>query len=325
MLRATWAAPSAVRGSAREHVRVLPRLPLIVVCAMAVASTVAGQRDFIFPEGAALALGIGVLRIPDWSTSRWRIATLPPACAVIGHMLSVIDGPPWALEITGLTAALLLLQCLGSRIAPAISAAALPVVFGVHSWAYPVVVLATCLVVIAALPPDNGGATTAAEGSWPRATAFRFWLITCAWIGVADPMLSLPAAALAPPLFVSALEWINTPGRSFAGGIRRYALIGAAAIAGVVAAQVSPAEGIAAPTAVAMTLVLMNITHCWHAPALAISLVPGIAAGVSPASFIAGIGVGAAALYLAASTVGGAHQSSMLKPVATRLARSRSS
>jgi hypothetical protein len=283
---------------------VLPVLPLIVVSAMAAASTVAGQRDFIFPEGAALALGIGVLRIPDWSTSRWRIATLPPACAVIGHMLSVIDGPPWVLEITGLTAALALLECLGSRIAPAISAAVLPVVFGLHSWTYPVVVLATCLFVTAALPLGNGGASTAAEGSWPRATAFRFWLITCVWIAVAVPMLSLPAAALAPPLFVSALEWMNTPDRSFVLGIRRYALIGAAAIAGVIAAQVSPAEGIAAPSAVAMTLVIMNITGCWHAPALAISLVPGIATDISPAGFIAGIGVGAAALYLAASTVG---------------------
>jgi hypothetical protein len=296
-------------------------LPVIVVLPMAVASTVTGQRDFIFPEGAALALGIGVLRLPDWTASRWRIAALPPVCAVIGHLLAAVDGPPWVLEIIGLTAALLLLQGLGSRIAPAISAAVLPVVFGVHSWAYPVVVLATCLVVIAALPRDNSGARAAAEGSWPRATAFRFWLITCVWIAVAVPLLSLPTAALAPPLFVSALEWMNTPDRAFDVGIRRYGLLVAAAVAGAIAAQASPAEWIAAPTAAAMTLALMNVIGCWHAPALAISLVPGIATGISPAGFIAGIGVGAAALYLAASTVGPAvsHPCSSASP--TRLAR----
>jgi hypothetical protein len=278
-------------------------LPLVVVFPMAVVSTVTGQRDFIFPEGAALALGIGVLRTPDWTASRWRIAALPPVSAVIGHLVAAIDAPPWVLEIIGLTAALLLLEGLGSRIAPAISAAVLPVVFGVHSWAYPVVVLATCLVLSATLPRDNGAASAAAGGSWPRATAFRFWLIACIWIALAAPVLSLPTAALAPPLFVSALEWMNTRDRGFDLGIRRYGLIVAAAIAGAIAAQASPAEVIAAPTAAAMTLALMTVFGCWHPPALAISLVPGIATGISPAGFIAGIGVGAAALYLAASTV----------------------
>jgi hypothetical protein len=286
---------------------------------MAAASTVTGQRDLIFPEGAALALGIGVLRMPDWTASRWRIVVLPPVCAVVGHLLATTDGPPWVLETIGMTTALLLLEGFGSRIAPALSAAVLPVVFGVHSWAYPVIVLVTCLVVVAALPRHNTDEKPAAPGSWPRATAFRFWLITCAWIALAAPLLSLPIAALTPPLFVSALEWMNTADRSLDAGIRRYGLILAAAIAGSIASQAGPAEWIAAPTAAAMTLGLMNVMRCWHAPALAISLIPSVTMGITPLAFVAGIAIGASALYLAASAAVIVRQPSPRQAVAHHL------
>jgi hypothetical protein len=146
-------------------------------------------------------------------------------------------------------------------------------------------------------------------------------VIVCVWIVVAVPLLSLPTAAVAPPLFVSALEWINTPDRAFGQAIRRYGLIVAAAVAGAIAAQASPTEAIAAPTAATMTLALMTVIGCWHAPALAIALVPGIATGSSPPGFIAGIGLGAAALYLAASTVRPARQSSILIPVAPQVGK----
>jgi hypothetical protein len=156
-------------------------------------------------------------------------------------------------------------------------------------------------VVVAALPRHNTDEKPAAPGSWPRATAFRFWLITCAWIALAAPLLSLPMAALAPPLFVSALEWMHNPERTLAVGIRRYGLLLAAAIAGAIAAQAGAAEWIAAPAAAASTLVLMNVFGCWHPPALAISLIPGITTGISPLAFVLGIAIGAAALYLATS------------------------
>jgi hypothetical protein len=268
---------------------------------MAALAAATGQRDFIFPEGAALALGVGVLRTPEWSTSRWRIVLLVPLCALAGHLLACAHAPSWVRELTGVTIALLLLETCGSRVAPALSAAVLPVVFDVRSWAYPIVVLLTCIAVVATLPAAQSDEHTIAHGSWPRTTAARAWLVIGVWITVAGPLLALPAATLSPPLFVSTLEWMSAPTRTLRAGIHRYGLLVAAAITGTLVARVCPAEWIAAPLAVLITLTLMNVADCRHAPALAISLIASIVHSPDAFSLITGVAVGAGVLYLAGS------------------------
>lgn len=117
---------------------------------MLAAVTLTGQRDFIFPEGAALTFGVLVMADPEWSASRWCLVVLPTGGAVLGHLLADSSVPVWLAEITGLSGAFVALQAFGSRVAPVLSAAVLPIVFGVHSWIYPAVVLVTCLVLAAA-------------------------------------------------------------------------------------------------------------------------------------------------------------------------------
>jgi CBS-domain-containing membrane protein len=84
-------------------------------------------------------------------------------------------------------------------------------------------------------------------------------------------------------------------------GIRCYGLLVAAAITGTLVARVCPAEWIAAPLAVLITLALMNVADCRHAPALAVSLIPGIVHGLDARSLTAGVALGAGVLHLAGS------------------------
>ena len=66
-------------------------LPLVVVVPMLALASALGTHEIIFPEGAALAMGIWVVGLPGWSASRWRVAVLPPAFAAAGVLLLRVD------------------------------------------------------------------------------------------------------------------------------------------------------------------------------------------------------------------------------------------
>jgi hypothetical protein len=193
------------------------------------------------------------------------------------------------------------LWALGSRVAPALSAAVLPVVFGLRTWMYPVVVLAICLIIVAvvALSAQPGAGTRGAgvDSSWRWDVVLGGWLLICTWILIAGPALSLPVAAVAPPLFVSAFEWSAGNGRTLARGLRRWLLVVGAALAGSVAFKLAPDTAIAGLAGIGATVLLMRLLATQHAPALAISLIPWITSPIGPWKFTAGIAVGAAALY----------------------------
>jgi len=280
-------------------------LAVIVVAVMLLGADLSGQRDAIFPEGAALAFGIVVLGKPDWGASRWRIVALPSLCAVLGHFLAQMTWAPWAGEICAVSGALLVLRALRSRVAPALSAAVLPVVFGVRSWMYPAAVVITCVVIVAVVTwsSRHDDQQTFVSSAWPWDVIVGAWVMICSWILIAGPVLSLPIAAVAPPLFVSALEWSSNDGRTLARGVRRWSLVVGAALAGSVALKLAPAAWIAGLAAVGATLVLMQVLATPHAPALAISLVPLIAGPIGTWNFTIGIAVGAGALYLSGHVI----------------------
>src|ERR1700710_2253994 len=110
-----------------------------------------GTHEIIFPEGAALVMGIWSLGLPGWSTSRWRVAVLPPAFAAAGVLALRLEIPSTVTIVAVVTLALLALHVLDTRLAPAMSAAVLPIVFDVRDWSYPLAVLVISLVVAAGM------------------------------------------------------------------------------------------------------------------------------------------------------------------------------
>jgi len=103
----------------------------VVAAPMLIIGGVLGNRDLLFPEGAALAFGVLSLRLPEWRRSAAVLAVLPAACAALGVALVHAAVPRWVGEIAALTGAFVLLAVLRSRLTPSISAAVFPLVFDV--------------------------------------------------------------------------------------------------------------------------------------------------------------------------------------------------
>ncbi len=285
---------------------------LVVVAPMLVLAAALGTHAIIFPEGAAVAMGVWVLRIPGWTASRWRVAVLPPLCALVGVLLARSDQPSWVATLAATAVALLVLQACDSRLVPALSAAVLPIVFDVRAWSYPLAALAICGAVAAAMPSFVRPSATpprrrpADSGRYPWSIVGGGAAVIAAWVLVGGELFALPAAVLAPPLFVSALEWLGQrDARRSRLGLRRWLLLVGAALAGSVALALVPAAWVAGCVAVVVTLVLMRATGTAHPPALAIALIPLILepAARDPFDYTLAIATGAGALYLATYVV----------------------
>ncbi|MDQ3849956.1 MAG: hypothetical protein M3296_05000, partial [Actinomycetota bacterium] len=268
-------------------------LPLLPVAAMLVVAAATDQPEVIFPEGAALTFGIWAMQRPDWTSSRWRILVLPPLTAIVGVLLARVSIPVWVGQLAVLTVGLVVLQALRSRLAPTLAAGMFPLVFGIDEWVYPLSVLAICACIAAGMPRL---AVRVAVGTvadrlerWPGRTVAGFWLLSVAWMLVAGRLLALPSAALAPPLFVSTLDWVTGGGAPPPDGLRRWGLLVGAAVLGTGAEDLlatGPASGILALIA---TLLLARALRAPHPPALAIALVPQIVQGTSTPAFVAAV------------------------------------
>jgi hypothetical protein len=279
-------------------------LPFVVVLPMLALANTLGVHAIIFPEGAALVMGVWVLGLPGWAASRTHVALLPALCALAGTLIARSQLPTSAAAILAVVVALLVLQTLDSRLAPSLSAAALPVVFGVGDLSYPLAVLVISLVIAAAMPRlagRRGPPALAADrpGRYPVEVAAGGAIAIAAWILLGGELLALPVAALAPPLFVSALEWLGQGTCTLRRGLRRWLLLVCVALTGALAARLVDVHWLAGGLATAAALALMWLLSTPHPPALAIALIPQILEGVDPLGYAAAIAAGAGALYLA--------------------------
>ena len=109
-----------------------------VVAAMVAAAELLGEREIIFPEMAALAVGMLAAPRRPWQTSRSRTALLIAVCAITGVLIvRYVHAPLWAQMSLAFLLCQLLFVSSGTTFAPMISAMVLPVFLGTTSWVYP--------------------------------------------------------------------------------------------------------------------------------------------------------------------------------------------
>lgn len=287
-----------VGASLRVRSRVLSYLwPMVIAALMVGVAQTIGGRAVIFPEGAALAFGIGTLALPTWTNSPARVAILPPLAAAAGVVIARLGIPGWSGELVALVVGLGLLVVARSGLIPVVSAAMLPSVFAVYSWWYPLAVLAIsfALAGLARWWAPQPEEPSAGGLSWSAVAVGG--AIAAGWIALGGAWLALLPAAFAPPMFVSILEWVGRPSAPPRLAAIRVAELVAGGGLGMASVRLVPSRWAAALLAVALTLLLMRILKDSHPPALAMSLVPQLVTGISAWAFCRAVATGAFVLY----------------------------
>ncbi len=199
----------------RPAAMIFALLPLLLMVA---ASELFGEREIIFPEITALAVGALFAPRQPWRTSKFRLVLLVAVYAVLGVLAGRYLPVPTAARVILLFPIAGLGLCLSrTTFMPLISACILPVLLGSTSWIYPIsaTVMAIIVVLLQALQERLGLRPpleyTPAAPDWKREA--RLW--GKRWILMAVVCLLALAIdkrfLLAPPLLVAFTE-LSTPG-----------------------------------------------------------------------------------------------------------------
>ncbi|NVN91276.1 MAG: hypothetical protein HXX11_11835 [Desulfuromonadales bacterium] len=111
---------------------------LLLVMAMFAAAEYSGQKEIIFPEIAALALGAWVMEKPPWRSSILDFWLSPTMAAVSGVlMVRFFTYAPFFMITGAFCLVVLQLRLIHSGVLPSISAAILAIITRTDSWYYP--------------------------------------------------------------------------------------------------------------------------------------------------------------------------------------------
>lgn len=114
-------------------------MTIFVIAIMVGASEVLGEKEIIFPEITAIAIGLFIAPHRSWQVNKARILILISICSVLGLMISLFVPLPLWLKMS---IAFIICQFIfifsKTSFAPMISAAILPVMLGTKSIIYPV-------------------------------------------------------------------------------------------------------------------------------------------------------------------------------------------
>jgi hypothetical protein len=119
-----------------KNMNILPALLLILV--MFAVAEYAGQKEIIFPEIAALALGAWIMEKPPWGSSILGFWLSPTLAALTGVLIVRLFTYTPVFMIAGAFCIVALqLKLLRSSVLPSISAAILAIITRADSWYYP--------------------------------------------------------------------------------------------------------------------------------------------------------------------------------------------
>ncbi|MCR5608907.1 MAG: hypothetical protein K6G26_07575 [Lachnospiraceae bacterium] len=111
--------------------------PVCIIVLMIFVAEVTGEKEIIFPEIAAIAVGMFMAPKRSWQTSKVRVLILIIISAVLGLGISILlPFPLWIKMALGFFICQFILAYSGTGFAPLISATVLPVLLGTRSMVY---------------------------------------------------------------------------------------------------------------------------------------------------------------------------------------------
>lgn len=269
---------------------------ILLVIAMFSVAELTGQKEIIFPEIAALALGAWVMEKSPWPGADFHFWFSPSLAALTGILIvRYFTYAPFLMITAAFCLVVLQLKLSRSAVLPSISAAILPIITRSESWWYPISVcvltgtIALGRVVFARRPPEKDPAAGTFERKNVQAWSPRerlHWgkllsgvaLVTAVAVGFDFTFM------VAPPLIVAYVE-LSKPGgvlRDKAG--RAFILLGLAAFSGVSWLYLTHTV-FHLPIWISTCLSTPTVFLLYHAfrlpfpPAVAIALLPAILPG----------------------------------------------
>lgn len=188
-------------------------LVLLIVAAMVGAAEVLGEKEIIFPEITAIAVGALMAPKLAWKTDRKRILVLIMICALLGiGIVRFVPEATWVKLTLAYAVAQIIYLKSGTSFAPMISAIALPVLLGAESMVYPMAALVlTTLILLCHMMLERAGVKERVEFV-PVRTERRDWIDA----GVRLAVVALVSwivlkwncrFVIAPPLLVAFTEF----------------------------------------------------------------------------------------------------------------------
>ncbi len=289
--------------------RLAPRYlaPVVVVTVMLLASRTSHHPSVVFPEAGALAVIVFVLRQKTVLARASLIVTLATLDAAVGVVLARLVNVSAVGEIAALALVLTEIYWLRSSLVPLISVTMLPVVFHITSPFYVLSVLAVTGALTASITLErlltskgtgNHEEVRASSGiveDHSVELALVFFCVGALWIVATN--LFLPLFFMAPPLFVSALDWFKD--RRYDPKFlltRAFLLFFAASVGEAGYLYLGHIPGSIA--AFFLTLLIASWVHDLHPPLLAISILPQVVHPTQPILYVVGVLIGTLALYI---------------------------
>jgi hypothetical protein len=271
-------------------------LSIVFLAAIAKIALATGVFYILFPELAALSYDVFTRPAGAWARSRVLLMITPTVTAALGTALTqLMPYNLWSAAIT-IAGAILIVRLLRSPIVPAISAAFLPLAFGITSWWYPASIAAVMILLALAstihcrISPSGGvcqslapEAAAHADGidDMARAPWLKMWpfcFVGCLLLAYGLAVVTGLRLILFPPLVVIAFEmfahakvapWVQRP---FALPLV-CTIAAAAGLAALLAVGAGPLSVVISLLAGIVTLRAMRLHF---PPALAVGLLPQI-------------------------------------------------
>lgn len=270
--------------SHHQTIRHLCSIAMVMI--MVLMATLLEEKEIIFPEMAALTIGLWIIDKRVWRVKKSQVLWLMTlgatcgVCLVRYSPLSLIANLGLAFAFVALT-----LLMIGTTLIPLISACMLPVLLGTHSWVYPIAVfvLVLCLIIGQTVMERIGLRTPILfvpnERKYKK--DFQRWcllLLGVLLMSLVSQYTHLPYL-IAPPLVVMFVEFVHSNAGFRSRPLQTLFLLGAASGIGVFFSLTSQCFLPMPPFIIAFCIivclfVLFKMVGKYFAPAGAIALLP---------------------------------------------------
>ena len=118
-------------------------LAIMLVIAMCIISEYIGEKEIIFPEISALAIGAWIMEKSTWGNKNFHLWLSPTIAALTGLVITrFLPYSPFFMIVGAFVLVVFQLKIIGSEVTPSFSAAILPILTHAQSWYYP---LSVCI------------------------------------------------------------------------------------------------------------------------------------------------------------------------------------